>query len=831
MKKQLLFALGMAAALPALAQQTQTRLLQKDYTMQNYTDNTSIHTSNTYRYADNGWLKDAADADGNTNSYEYRLNSDGYITRRDVYRLTPGGSKAMSERLERTLDNDNRTLKETLYRVTDQAGVPTLYKYSEKWYEYDSTPKGHLYKTLVYNENLRLCSANYRNDLGSTTVGLSVQLGNYKIMEVKASDDLLSYTTWWYLPSDSQPGVSYMARKQIKNFFSDGKIKEFCEMTFDESAHMIDLVEGYRYEVVDHPDTQMLEVSFYFADKDEDGYNIKYRTQPYEHYLCTKNVYYNLPETFENGNRYRYDYLTDTYTRTTWLAPNAVLKEESGSTPKVVYTADSGTQRTAELSESPDGTLTAYLNVNPYDDDQCNKVFVFNRQYGLERTVRFNRKDYSWMNADMAVLEEKDGDTWKPIANGTVGRDFYLYVTDDQGRIIQRQDFGRYSDDGWMKTSVKTMAYTANSATALLRYVYDDGSGFNYSYDEYVSDNNVYTLTHYKYVNDEEKKPSTRTVKERKPQSAPYDSKVVNYTYDSDNAQWTVKNGYAYQDETLPDGGYTSIRYDLQADGQMAVKSKATGKNPTKDSPDWYYYSYVWDSTLGKWKGDDGTSYTALPDKAFTYKEVNNHLERFYDPACTDYISSVPVCKKGDIAVTKRYAWNDDTEAWDVTQTEGYELSDDGRTLTRYKKVNNDETNIETYRTNADGLLTAEDWEYVYAEAPQQRNSLRKYTYSYDADGNLTAFTADRTVGGTPDYHQATAYTYGQVTTGISDALAPGKAAVGINGRTLTLSGLPLSLYNAAGQLVGQGTGQVTAPAPGAYILKSGNSTWKMVLK
>lgn len=75
---------------------------------------------------------------------------------------------------------------------------------------------------------------------------------------------------------------------------------------------------------------------------------------------------------------------------------------------------------------------------------------------------------------------------------------------------------------------------------------------------------------------------------------------------------------------------------------------------------------------------------------------------------------------------------------------------------------------------------------------------------------------------------RSTTYIYGQIATGIGQATVGG---LGINGRTFILNGAQLALYNTAGQCVATGIGQVTAPAPGVYVLKSGRMSWKMMMK
>lgn len=100
-------------------------------------------------------------------------------------------------------------------------------------------------------------------------------------------------------------------------------------------------------------------------------------------------------------------------------------------------------------------------------------------------------------------------------------------------------------------------------------------------------------------------------------------------------------------------------------------------------------------------------------------------------------------------------------------------------------------------------------------------------TYQYDDDDNVLNETSYEK----NEYYQiedTTTYTYGQITTGIGQTTVGG---LGINGRTFILNGAQLALYNTAGQCVATGIGQVTAPAPGVYVLKSGRMSWKMMMK
>ena len=76
------------------------------------------------------------------------------------------------------------------------------------------------------------------------------------------------------------------------------------------------------------------------------------------------------------------------------------------------------------------------------------------------------------------------------------------------------------------------------------------------------------------------------------------------------------------------------------------------------------------------------------------------------------------------------------------------------------------------------------------------------------------------------------AYHYGDVTLSAVDNLSADVAArVQVNGRTFSLNGTQLALYDTAGQLVTKAKDAVTAPAAGLYLLKADGKTLKVMVK
>ena len=182
--------------------------------------------------------------------------------------------------------------------------------------------------------------------------------------------------------------------------------------------------------------------------------------------------------------------------------------------------------------------------------------------------------------------------------------------------------------------------------------------------------------------------------------------------------------------------------------------------------------------------------------------------------------------------MNRRYIWDAATKNWKTKTEKGYELSEDGKVLT-YKDMKMDDAGVienniwRTWKINDKGLLLSYNTYYYEKDEEYPGETTTSETYQYDDyDNVLNETTYEKN-----DYYQnerSTTYIYGQIATGIGQATVGG---LSINGRTFILNGAQLALYNTAGQCVATGIGQVTAPAPGVYVLKSGRMSWKMMMK
>ena len=109
--------------------------------------------------------------------------------------------------------------------------------------------------------------------------------------------------------------------------------------------------------------------------------------------------------------------------------------------------------------------------------------------------------------------------------------------------------------------------------------------------------------------------------------------------------------------------------------------------------------------------------------------------------------------------------------------------------------------------------------------------TVNKQTYTYDSEGRVTMHvkTNKRTnFDSTITY----CYNYDEVeVSAVDDISADLVARLKVKGRTFSLSGADLSLYDPSGRLVMHGRGSLTAPSAGLYLLKSEGKTVKVVVK
>lgn len=833
MKKHLLIALCMAVSASCLAQQpSNTRLLKEESkTVQTNNDGTSTSSGcREYIYDNNGWpIKQVWDGKDDY-YYDFELNSAGYATKVATYRLNKAGEKRYESRIDYAYNADNKILKKTIYGLAYPAGVAfgdydkmILKPRSEYLFEYDSNPEGSLCERREYdvsNDKLRYIYKSVWLKDANCYIGHAFGLQNDdEKMSLDYDPAQLMFIEKSYKKDEA--GNIYLYQHNLFSFYNDGSKKETLYQDFDKDGNLNDVL-GDKYDVTKDAATNMFTVVRYSPQIENSA--ISY-VRSYE-YKASANVYYGLPMTYENGNRYQYvTYPNEETTENIWIAPNALLTRGTNEM-SITYTNDKGNEIKKNLEKSPDGTYTAFFNVNSSDNDKCDKIFVYDEQKEkVVRMIRKNRKDFKYANyRDICTLEEKVGENWKPLANSSICEGHYMLITDEQGRVKESIS---YQSDGSCNGYYQ-LTYNEKGCTSTYTICIDDNTTMTYFTDEYVVDGNITTTTRYKYDSNQNKYPTAKTVKEKLNNGN--DIKTLSYKYDRDASQWIFSRGEAFNFEEMANGFVKSIKYDVMADGNQVPTVKYEYKRLPEGSDE---YAYKWDSDQNDWVGASGYSEWKYPEATFKYNTVQDNLFRHFDPLSTNnYLFEETPCYKGSMEMNRKYIWDAATKSWKTKIEKGYELSEDGKQLTYKDMKINDEGVTEndiwsTWKINDKGLLLEKNTYYYAKDGSYSGEETTSEAYQYDDYDNLLCETSYNK----NDYYQnerTVTYIYGQITTGIGQTTVGG---LGINGRTFTLNGAQLALYNTAGQCVATGIGQVTAPAPGVYVLKSGRMSWKMMMK
>ena len=833
MKKHLLIALCMAVSASCLAQQPSNTRLLKEESKAVLINDKGTSTSSGYReyiYDKNGWpVKQTQDGE-DYYYYDFELNSAGYATKVATYNLNNAGEKHYESRIDYAYNADNKVEKKTIYALAYPDGVAygdydkmILKPKTEYFYEYDSDPEGFLCERREYditNDRLSYIDKSvWLKDANCYIGHSSIKQRDYEQISLDYDPAQLLFTEKFY-KKDKNNHI-YLYQHNLYSFYNDGKTKETLYQQYDEDGNLY-YVSGNKFDVTKDAATNMFTVVTY-SPQIENG-AVSY-IRSYE-YKASANLYYGLPLTYENGNRYySVTYPNEDTTESTWLAPNILLIRGTNEM-SITYTNDKGNKEKKNLEKSPDGTYTAYFNVNTADNDNCDKIFVYDEQKEkVVRMIRINRKGLEYSNNYYTcLLEEKVGEGWKPFINNSVCQGNYLLTTDEQGRVKESRI---YQSDGACYEYYQ-LTYGEKNCTSTLIHINDDNTTWKDFTDEYVVDGNITTNITYRYDSDQTKYPYTKDVEEKLNNGK--DTKDLSYKYDRNTNQWNFDKGTIYTYEDMADGFVKQINYKVMADGSQVPYSKDVYKT-LPEGLDAYFYH--WDSDQNDWVGKSGYSKWNYPEATFKYNTVRDNLFRHFDPISTnDYLSKVTQCDRSEMIMNRKYIWDAATKSWKTKIEKGYELSEDGKQLTYKDMKINDEGVTEndiwsTWKINDKGLLLEKNTYYYVKDKSYPGEETTSETYKYDDYDNLLCETSYNK----NSYYQnerSTTYIYGQIATGIGQATVGG---LSINGRTFILNGAQLALYNTAGQCVATGIGQVTAPAPGVYVLKSGRMSWKMMMK
>lgn len=711
MKKHLLIALCMAVSAFCLAQQPSNTRLLKEESKAVLINDKGTSTSSDYReyiYDKNGWpVKQTQDGE-DYYYYDFELNSAGYATKVATYNLNNAGEKHYESRIDYAYNADNKVEKKTIYALAYPDGVAygdydkmILKPKTEYFYEYDSDPEGFLCERREYditNDRLSYIDKSvWLKDANCYIGHSSIKQRDYEQISLDYDPAQLLFTEKFY-KKDKNNHI-YLYQHNLYSFYNDGKTKETLYQQYDEDGNLY-YVSGNKFDVTKDAATNMFTVVTY-SPQIENG-AVSY-IRSYE-YKASANLYYGLPLTYENGNRYySVTYPNEDTTESTWLAPNILLIRGTNEM-SITYTNDKGNKEKKNLEKSPDGTYTAYFNVNTADNDNCDKIFVYDEQKEkVVRMIRINRKGLEYSNNYYTcLLEEKVGEGWKPFINNSVCQGNYLLTTDEQGRVKESRI---YQSDGACYEYYQ-LTYGEKNCTSTLIHINDDNTTWKDFTDEYVVDGNITTNITYRYDSDQTKYPYTKDVEEKLNNGK--DTKDLSYKYDRNTNQWNFDKGTIYTYEDMADGFVKQINYKVMADGSQVPYSKDVYKT-LPEGLDAYFYH--WDSDQNDWVGKSGYSKWNYPEATFKYNTVQDNLFRHFDPISTnDYLSKVTQCDRSEMIMNRKYIWDAATKSWKTKIEKGYELSENGKQLTYKDMKINDEGVTEndiwsTWKINDKGLL------------------------------------------------------------------------------------------------------------------------------
>lgn len=592
MKKHLLIALCMAVSASCLAQQPSNTRLLKEESKAVLINDKGTSTSSGYReyiYDKNGWpVKQTQDGE-DYYYYDFELNSAGYATKVATYNLNNAGAKHYESRIDYAYNADNKVEKKTIHALAYPDGVAygdydkmILKPKTEYFYEYDSDPEGFLCERREYDiTNDRLSYIDKSVWLKDTNCYIghsSIKQRDYEQISLDYDPAQLLFTEKFY-KKDKNNHI-YLYQHNLYSFYNDGKTKETLYQQYDEDGNLY-YVSGNKFDVTKDAATNMFTVVTY-SPQIENG-AVSY-IRSYE-YKASANLYYGLPLTYENGNRYySVTYPNEDTTESTWLAPNILLIRGTNEM-SITYTNDKGNKEKKNLEKSPDGTYTAYFNVNTADNDNCDKIFVYDEQKEkVVRMIRINRKGLEYSNNYYTcLLEEKVGEGWKPFINNSVCQGNYLLTTDEQGRVKESRI---YQSDGACYEYYQ-LTYGEKNCTSTLIHINDDNTTWKDFTDEYVVDGNITTNITYRYDSDQTKYPYTKDVEEKLNNGK--DTKDLSYKYDRNTNQWNFDKGTIYTYEDMADGFVKQINYKVMADGSQVPYSKDVYKT-LPEGLDAYFY-------------------------------------------------------------------------------------------------------------------------------------------------------------------------------------------------------------------------------------------------
>lgn len=463
-------------------------------------------------------------------------------------------------------------------------------------------------------------------------------------------------------------------------------------------------------------------------------------------------------------------------------------------------------------------------------DYKDNAIYV--TQYNADGTIKkelrliVNESDETLYQANIpAKVMIKSGDTW--VASGQQSFAYldeysntcmYAVTTDTYGRIIDIQE-KTISSDGSIISSAHenrySYTYVNDNNVKCVFYTYDN------KYDEsskkaiqfyQVNKNDLGREIIY-YSDATFSMPQTKLVYDLETHS------LTEYSYEATG--WKQDKIKAFSEGHYEGDIEVFSIYTNGTDGTIQPVKK--WETSYEDPSLWRRY-YEWDSDKAKWVGTYGHTTLGKTTQEFSFIEPDPFIDS-YDLYRYGRNEAQTVCTAYSLRKNIQFEWDKDNDCW-LTTKEGYEVTDDGLTCT-YTCTSDEGEMKSVYERNAAGQLTS----YRSTMSMGGSEYVNNQTYTYDTDGRVLKLVKETK---RPSFESVItyAYHYGDVTLSAVDNLsADVTAKVQVNGRTFSLNGTQLALYDTAGQLVTKAKDAVTAPAAGLYLLKADGKTLKVMVK
>lgn len=548
--------------------------------------------------------------------------------------------------------------------------------------------------------------------------------------------------------------------------------------------------------------------------------------------VCSLNEYLQLPVTEANGNRHSacYDAETNLPTQTytcLWVG-HGIAKERrgaaDGSTTTTYRCYDADGKSEGEVCFCSDGSFTV-ADKNRRESlqdfkDSAVYIGLYDSAGCLQKQLKCKGSvsDASF-NSFVPTFVMKSGDSWVAAANlsFTYRNGTYLDITTDAlGRAaVCRSRLVQEGESLVSYVSRREYSYLENGNVREVEYLYkdphDETTEYAARYAEKEKTGNGLNVVFY-----EDETFTAMT------QKTVYDIAAHSITHSRwHDAGWVVDNIEALTEAHFDGDIYVYTTCEKDMNGNIVPTGRC---EKMLFGPECWVREYAWDAATSRFVGLTGRSLRSASPREFSYIEPVP-FEDSYDGFRSLSVSPTVVCGSGDSTLDICFEWDSDSNSW-LMSKEGYSVSDDGLTCRYFYEEDGVHQEVE-YVRRADGRLVS----YSGSLSFPFLEMVNKQTYTYDSEGRVTMLvkTNKRT---NFDSNATYGYIYDKVeASAVDDISADLVARLKVKGRTFSLSGADLSLYDPSGRLVMHGRGSVTAPSAGLYLLKSEGKTVKVVVK